>query len=114
MNETYPKVRPLLRWLGIAGLLLFLTLVFSFQLYVAGYVTPWSRAFLQESVYWASCGTLALPISWMCRRLHRGAHGWAVYAFALALAGVVAMMLQPAVALCIACAASGRVRSLLP
>jgi two-component system LytT family sensor kinase len=91
--------RPLPRILSITGLLLFLTFVFSSQLYFAGYVTPWSRAFAQEAVYWLSCGILALPIVWMCRRLHRGAYGYMAYASALILGAIAAVALQPFVAL---------------
>jgi signal transduction histidine kinase len=90
--------RPLPRFLSIAGLLLFLTFVFSFQLYFAGYVTPWARAFSQEAVYWVSCGILSLPILWMCRRLHGGNVGWALYALALLLGAMIAVALQPVVA----------------
>jgi signal transduction histidine kinase len=98
VNLTSAWARPLPRFLCIAGLLLFLTFVFSFQLYFAGYVTPWSRAFAQEVVYWLSCGVLALPIVWMCRRLHGGAYGWVLYALALLLGAIVAVALQPVVA----------------
>ena len=86
------------RFLCIAGLLLFLTFVFSFQLFFAGYVTPWSRAFSQEAVYWLSCGILAVPILWICRRLHRDGFGWVRYAGALMLGAVIAVALQPIVA----------------
>jgi hypothetical protein len=103
------------RYSIIAGLLLFLTFVFSFQLYFAGYVTPWSRAFSQEAVYWVSCGILAVPILWMCRRLHGGEYGWVSYSLALLAGAVVAVAMQPVVAhgivvllgalnLCTACA----------
>ena len=61
MKPSSTWERPLPRILSITGLLLFLTFVFSSQLYFAGYVTPWSRAFAQEAVYWLSCGILALP-----------------------------------------------------
>ncbi len=102
MNLTSAWARPLPRLLCIAGLLLFLTFVFSSQLYFAGHVTPWSRAFVQEVVYWLSCGVLAFPIVWMCRYLHRGAHGWVRYALALTLGAIIATALQPAVAWSIA------------
>jgi len=49
-------------------------------------------------VYWLSCGILALPIVWLCRRLHRGATGWVLYALALMLGAIVAVALQPVVA----------------
>ncbi|HEU4780652.1 MAG TPA: histidine kinase [Steroidobacteraceae bacterium] len=98
MSLTSAWVRPLPRLLCIAALLLFLTFVFSSQLYFAGFVTPWSRAFAQEAIYWLSCGVLAIPILWMCRRLHRGAYGWVSYALALMLGAIIAVALQPAVA----------------
>jgi two-component system LytT family sensor kinase len=98
VNLTSAWERPLLRFLCIAGLLLFLTFVFSFQLFFAGYVTPWSRAFSQEAVYWLSCGILALPILWMCRRLHGGAYGRVRYALVLMLGAIIAVALQPVVA----------------
>lgn len=98
MNLTSAWSRPLPRILSIAGLLLLLVLVFSSQLFFAGYVTPWSRAFSQEAVYWLSCGVLALPILGMCRHLHLAAYGWVRYALALALGAVVASALQPVVA----------------
>lgn len=101
MNLTSAWARPLPRLLCIAALLLFLTFVFSSQLYFAGYVTPWSRAFAQEAIYWLSCGFLAIPILWMCRYLHHGACGWVRYALALMLGAIIATALQPAVALII-------------
>ena len=82
MNLTSAWARPLPRLLCIAGLLLLLVVVFFSQLYFAGYVTSWSRAFLQEVVYWLSCGILAILILWMCRHLHRAAYGWVPYALA--------------------------------
>jgi signal transduction histidine kinase len=117
VNPPTAWERPLQRYLIIAGLLLFLTFVFSSQLFFAGYVTPWSRAFAQEAVYWVSCGILAVPILWMCRRLHGGVYGWVGYSLALLLGAVVAVALQPVVAhgvivvlgalnLCAACADS--------
>jgi two-component system LytT family sensor kinase len=127
VNSPSAWERPLPRYAIIAGLLLFLTFVFSFQLYFAGYVTPWSRAFSQEAVYWVSCGILAVPILWMCRRLHGGAYGWATHALAFLLGAVIAVALQPVVAhgivvvlgalsLCPACAeiAAGPMQYLFP
>jgi hypothetical protein len=83
--------------LSIAGLLFLLILLFSSQLYFAGYVTPWSRAFTQEAVYWLSCGVLSWPILRMCRHLHDTA-GRATSALALALGALIASALQPVVA----------------
>ena len=98
MNLTSAWSRPLPRLLGIVGLLLLLILVFSSQLFFAGYVTPWSRAFSQETVYWLSCAVLVPPILWLCRRLHRGARGWARYAVGLLTGAIVAAVLQPVLA----------------
>jgi signal transduction histidine kinase len=98
VNLTTAWARPLPRFCCIVGLLLLLTLIFSSQLYFAGYVTPWSRAFAQETVYWLSCGILVPPILWMCRHLHRGAYGWVRYALGLLLGAIVATALQPLVA----------------
>jgi sensor histidine kinase YesM len=80
------------------GLLLLLILVFSSQLFFAGYVVPWLKAFTQEAVYWLSCGVLVPPILWMCRRLHRGGHGWVSYAIGLLIGAIVAAVLQPVLA----------------
>jgi hypothetical protein len=101
VNLTSAWSRPLPRFLCIAGLLLLLTLVFSSQLFFAGYVIPWSRAFSQEAVYWLSCAALAPPILWMCRRLHRSARGWVRYAIGLLIGAIVAVALQPVLAGCI-------------
>jgi hypothetical protein len=101
VNLTSAWSRPLPRLLCIAGLLLLLTLVFSSQLFFAGYVIPWSRAFSQEAVYWLSCAVLAPPILWMCRRLHRSAGGWVRYAMGLLIGAIVAVALQPVLAGCI-------------
>lgn len=98
MNSTSAWSRPLPRILCVAGLLLLLILVFSSQLFFAGYVTPWSRAFSQEAVYWLSCGLLSWPILRMCRHLHRTATGWLPYALTLTLGAVIAAALQPVVA----------------
>jgi signal transduction histidine kinase len=95
VNLTSTWSRPLPRFLCIAGLLLLLILVFSSQLFFAGYVTPWSRAFFQEAVYWLSCGVLVPPILWMCRRLHRAAPGWLRYSIGLLIGAIAAAALQP-------------------
>ena len=98
MNLTSAWSRPLPRTLCVAGLLLLLILVFSSQLFFAGYVTPWSRAFSQEAIYWLSCGVLAWPILRVCRHLHRAEYGWLPYALTLTLGAIVAAALQPVVA----------------
>jgi two-component system LytT family sensor kinase len=101
VNLTSAWSRPLPRFVCIAALLLLLTLIFSSQLFFAGYVIPWSRAFSQEAVYWLSCAVLAPPILWMCRRLHRSARGWVRYAIGLLIGAIVAAALQPFLAGCI-------------
>jgi hypothetical protein len=72
-----------------------LAFVFVSQLFWAGYVTPWSKAFTQEVVYWLSWGILAPVIFWMCRRLHNGEQAWSRYVLCLALGALVASVVQP-------------------
>ncbi len=81
------------RWLAFVGLWLLLSGVFASQLYLAGYVTPWPRAFAAEAVYWFSWALLAPAVFWMCRRVHR--RHWTVYAVALLSGAIVAAILQP-------------------
>ncbi|MDF3022466.1 MAG: histidine kinase, gyrase and HSP90-like ATPase family protein [Steroidobacteraceae bacterium] len=102
MNFSSTWSRPLPRILFIAGLLLLLVVIFSSQLFFAGYVTPWSRAFLQEGLYWLSCGVLAWPIMQMCRYLRRAGLGWIPYTLTLSLGAVAAVVLQPVIAFVIA------------
>jgi two-component system, LytTR family, sensor kinase len=59
----------LLRWALYAALWLLLCTVFGSQLFLAGYVTPWPRAFAAEAVYWLSWWMLAPVVFWWCRRL---------------------------------------------
>jgi two-component system, LytTR family, sensor kinase len=61
--------RSLPRWLIYAALWLLLSCVFASQLFLAGFVTPWSRAFASEAVYWLSWGALLPAVFWWCRRL---------------------------------------------
>jgi two-component system, LytTR family, sensor kinase len=63
-----PFSRPL-RWALYAALWLLLCTIFGSQLFLAGYVTPWPRAFASEAVYWISWWLLAPAIFWWCRRL---------------------------------------------
>jgi hypothetical protein len=86
------------RWLYFVGLWLSLAFVFASQLFWAGYVTPWSKAFSQEATYWLSWGILSPAIFWMCRRLHRAEQGWSRYGVGLALGALVAAVLQPIIA----------------
>ncbi|MDB6106787.1 MAG: yehU 2 [Gammaproteobacteria bacterium] len=85
------------RWLCFFGLWLLLAFVFASQLFWAGYVTPWSKAFSQEVVYWLSWGILAPVIFWMCRRLHDGGQTWSRYALGLVLGALVASVVQPVI-----------------
>jgi len=73
------------RWLGFVSLWLLLAFVFASQLFWAGYVTPWSKAFSQEVIYWLSWGIIAPVIFWMCRRLHAGKQTWSRYVLGFAL-----------------------------
>ena len=61
--------RPWLRWPAYAGLWLLFSCVFASQLYLAGYVRPWLRAFAAESVYWLSWWMLLPAVFGWCRRL---------------------------------------------
>jgi two-component system, LytTR family, sensor kinase len=96
-----------LRWLGFVGLWLLLAFVFASQLFWAGYVTPWSKAFSQEAVYWLSWGILAPVIFWTCRRLHTGERVWSRYVLGLALGALLASVAQPIISESIRLAQSG-------
>ena len=65
-RERFPR---LLRWALYAALWLLLCTVFGTQLFLAGYVTPWPRAFASEAVYWLSWWLLAPAVFWWCRWL---------------------------------------------
>ena len=67
-RERFPRG---LRWALYAALWLLLCIVFGTQLFLAGYVTPWSRAVAAEAVYWLSWWMLAPVVFWWCRRLSR-------------------------------------------
>jgi signal transduction histidine kinase len=81
------------RWVAFIGLWLLLSCVFASQLFLAGYVTPWPRAFAAEAVYWFSWALLAPAVFWMCRRLNR--QPWSRYAPALLIGAILAATLQP-------------------
>ena len=102
MNSFAEWLRSLPRWLAFPALLLLLSFVFASQLFWSGYVTPWSRAFVSELVYWISWGILGPLIFWMCRRLK--AQPWGRYALGVLLGAIVAAILQPAIAQLIAAA----------
>jgi two-component system LytT family sensor kinase len=95
------------RWLCFVGLWLLLALVFASQLFWAGNVTSWTKAFSQEAVYWLSWGILAPAIFWMCRRLHDGEQGWSRYALGLVLGALVASVVQPVISESIGFVSSG-------
>jgi two-component system, LytTR family, sensor kinase len=95
------------RWLCFVGLWLLLAFVFASQLFWAGYVTPWSKAFSQEVVYWLSWGILTPVIFRMCRRLHAGGQGWRRYVLGLALGALVASVVQPIISESIGLVQSG-------
>jgi len=90
---TAATARSTQRWIAYIGLWLLLSCVFASQLYLAGYVTPWPRAFAAEAVYWFSWALLAPAVFWMCRRLYR--LPWTRYAPALLMGAIVAAILQP-------------------
>jgi signal transduction histidine kinase len=69
VNTTLARIHFLPRWAAYAGLWLLLSSVFASQLFLAGYVTPWPRAFAAEAVYWLSWWLLAPAVFWWCRRL---------------------------------------------
>ena len=85
-----------LRWAAYAGLWLLLCSVFGSQLYLAGYVTPWPRAFAAEAVYWLSWWCLAPAVFWWCRRLRR--LGLWVRAAGLLAGALVAVLVAPLIA----------------
>jgi signal transduction histidine kinase len=84
------------RWLVYTGLWLLLTCVFASQLYFAGYVTPWPRAFAAEAIYWLAWWILVPAVFWWCRRLRETR--WSVRAPALLLGAAVALLLAPLIA----------------
>ena len=83
------------RWLAFPALLLLLSFVFASQIFWSGYVTPWSRAFASELVYWISWGILAPLIFWMCRRLN--SLTWGRYTTGVLLGAIVVAALQPGI-----------------
>jgi two-component system, LytTR family, sensor kinase len=58
-----------MRWALYAALWLLLCTIFGSQLFLAGYITPWPRAFAAEAVYWLSWWLLAPLVFWWCQRL---------------------------------------------
>jgi hypothetical protein len=84
---------PPARWLAYAGLWALISSVFASQLYLAGYVRPWPRAFAAEAVYWLSWWMLVPAVFWWCRRVRQVS--WAVRAPALLAGALVCLLLVP-------------------
>jgi hypothetical protein len=82
------------RWLTMAGLWLLLTGIFASQLYWAGYVRPWTKAFGSEAVYWLALWILAPSVFLVCRKLHAWDRGWRGYVLVLLLGVLAASVLQ--------------------
>jgi len=87
------------RWLAYAGLWALIVSVFASQLYLAGYVRPWSRAFAAEAVYWLAWWILLPLLFAWCRRLKDTS--WNVRGPALLLGALAALLLAPLVAQCL-------------
>ena len=95
MNAPSAPPRTLPRFVIYLGLWLTLSCVFASQLYLAGYVTPWLRAFAAEAVYWLSWWILAPCVFWWCRKLHSS--GWMYCAPGLLVGAIVAALAVPLV-----------------
>jgi two-component system, LytTR family, sensor kinase len=93
VDVTPARLHFLPRWAAYAGLWLLLSSVFASQLFLAGYVTPWPRAFAAEAVYWLSWWLLAPAVFWWCRRLR--AAGLAVRVAGLLIGALAAAFFQP-------------------
>src|SRR6187401_975960 len=87
------------RWLAYAGLWALIVSVFASQLYLAGYVRPWPRAFAAEAVYWLAWWILLPLLFAWCRRLKDTS--WNVRGPALLLGALAALLLAPLVAQCL-------------
>ena len=96
MSSTLHASHPWERWLVYAGLWLLLTCIFASQLFIAGYVKPWPRAFAAEAVYWLSWWVMAPAVFWWCRGLRL--RGWNLRAPALLLGAALAVFAQPFIA----------------
>ena len=96
MISTPHASSPWPRWLIYAGLWLLLTSVFASQLFIAGYVKPWPRAFAAEAVYWLSWWVMAPAVFWWCRSLR--SKGWSLRAPALMLGAAITVFGQPFIA----------------
>ena len=97
MNSLPQNLSSWPRWLVHAGLWLLLTCVFGSQLYFAGYVRPWPKAFASEGEYWLSWWILSPLVFWWCHYLRKTR--WRARAPALLLGALAAIFLAPLVAL---------------
>jgi len=88
-------VKALPRFLVYAGLWLLLSGIFASQLYLAGYVRPWTRAFTAEAIYWLSWSILLPALFWACRRLRP--FSWRLRVPMLLLGALVAVLAVPLV-----------------
>ena len=86
------------RWVCFTGLWLILTLVFTSQLYWAGHIRPWSRAFEQELIFWLSWMLVAPLVFRACERFHAGKHRWPRYVAGLLIGAVVVSLVHTTVA----------------
>jgi signal transduction histidine kinase len=59
-------------------------------------VTPWTKAFWGQAVYYYSWAIVSPGIFWLCRRLYEGKYGWWRYAVGLVLGAVVVVFVHPA------------------
>ena len=71
-----------------------LTTIFASQLYWSGYVTPWTKAFRSEAVYWLAWWIIAPTVFVVCRKLHARKRGWQRYVAVLLLGALVASLLH--------------------
>jgi len=92
MKASWPQFLP--RWLCFVASWLLLSLVFASQLYWAGYVKTWTKAFWSESVFWFSWGMVVPLVFWLCRRLHRGERKLKRYVVGFLLGAFAASLLQ--------------------
>jgi signal transduction histidine kinase len=83
------------RWVIYVALWLLLSCVFASQLFLSGYVTPWSRAFASESVYWLSWGAMLPAVFGWCRRLRE--REFSTRVAGLVAGAVIALVLEPLV-----------------
>jgi len=85
--------RSLSRWAIYLVLWLLLSCVFASQLFLSGYVTPWSWAFAGELVYWLAWGAMLPFVFWWCGRLRE--RSFAIRVTGLILGAFVTALLGP-------------------